>query len=177
MDPKSLANLDPKLRETYERVMGTTTPPSDGASEPSPFATTTTTPVAADTAPPVTDTAAVTAENAIPEATPGESSTVATTPDTAFSTPQPAAETPPQQEEVPTVATPASYMSVGNAPAEPQAENPYASAAPFPSPAEVAQSHEVSPVLRILYIVGAVIFFVAYTFFWMRIFNLSFPSF
>lgn len=34
MDPKALASLDPKLRETYEKVMGTSTAPSSRASGP-----------------------------------------------------------------------------------------------------------------------------------------------
>lgn len=163
MDPKSLANLDPKLRETYERVMGTTTG-ADGASDLSPFAPSPTQPVAADAPPAETPPAA---------ASTTDSSPAATTPDTAFSTPQPAAETPAANETA-TSPTPTAYMPVAEAqPAE--NVNPYAAATPFPSPAEVAQSREVSPILRILYIVGAVIFFIAYTFFWVKIFNLPLP--
>jgi hypothetical protein len=47
---------------------------------------------------------------------------------------------------------------------------------PLPSPAEVgaATQHEASPLLRVLYIVGAVVFFAIYTIFWIKIFNLPF---
>jgi hypothetical protein len=80
MDPKSIANLDPKLRETYERVMGTTS----GSSSPTaaPAATTPTPPDAAvgaspvpPTPPPAIDPAiaaaqAVSAADAIPPTPP-----------------------------------------------------------------------------------------------------------
>lgn len=47
---------------------------------------------------------------------------------------------------------------------------------PLPSPAEVNQSahHESSALLRVLYIVGAVVFFAIYTIFWIKVFNLPF---
>jgi hypothetical protein len=37
MNPKNVAGLDPKLRETYERVMGTSLPQKQEAPEPSPI--------------------------------------------------------------------------------------------------------------------------------------------
>jgi hypothetical protein len=47
---------------------------------------------------------------------------------------------------------------------------------PLPSPAEVnnAGPQETSPLLRVLYIVGAVVFFAIYTIFWVKVFNLPF---
>lgn len=48
---------------------------------------------------------------------------------------------------------------------------------PLPSPADVTQANtpkETSPLLKVLYIVGAVIFFAIYTIFWVKIFNLPF---
>lgn len=47
---------------------------------------------------------------------------------------------------------------------------------PLPSPAEVNQPahHETSALLRVLYIIGAVIFFAIYTIFWVKVFNLPF---
>lgn len=44
MDPASLSNLDPKLRETYERVMGATTPAA-GTTPPAVDSTTPAAPV------------------------------------------------------------------------------------------------------------------------------------
>jgi hypothetical protein len=77
------------------------------------------------------------------------------------------------------------------APTEPTMVNPYGSAPatpqpttftdtmqqPLPSPAAVNQGlqKETSPLLRVLYIVGAVIFFIIYTIFWIKIFNLPLP--
>lgn len=47
---------------------------------------------------------------------------------------------------------------------------------PLPSPAEVNQAahHESSALLRVLYIVGAAVFFAIYTIFWIKVFNLPF---
>lgn len=60
------------------------------------------------------------------------------------------------------------------APGEPQAQ---VFTQPLPSPAEVSQAnapHEASSLLRVLYIVGAVVFFAIYTVFWIKVFNLPF---
>ncbi len=48
MDPKQLSNLDPKLRETYERIMGTSVPTLTGQPAPT---TTSTQPLPAQEAP------------------------------------------------------------------------------------------------------------------------------
>lgn len=47
---------------------------------------------------------------------------------------------------------------------------------PLPSPASVNQEehHETSPLIRVLYIIGAVVFFAIYTIFWIKVFNLPF---
>ena len=47
---------------------------------------------------------------------------------------------------------------------------------PLPSPASVTQEEnkEASPLLRVLYILGAVTFFAVYTIFWIKVFNLPF---
>ncbi|MBA3724584.1 MAG: hypothetical protein H0W89_06920 [Candidatus Levybacteria bacterium] len=48
---------------------------------------------------------------------------------------------------------------------------------PLPSPADVTQAntpHETSALLKVLYIVGAVVFFAIYTIFWVKVFNLPF---
>ena len=121
MDPnKSFSGLDPKLQETYNRIMSAATPPppqTPGA-------------IAGQVTPP--------ANAAIPQAT--------------------------------------------AAPVQPQANaNPYA-AQPAAAPVTTAPtmdlptSRATSPTLiRTLYIVGAVIFFIAYTIFWIKIFNLPVP--
>ncbi len=47
---------------------------------------------------------------------------------------------------------------------------------PLPSPADAVQApvKEASPLLKVLYIIGAVFFFAVYTIFWIKIFNLPF---
>lgn len=75
MDPKQNAQLDPKLKEAYDRVMGTATPtttppPVDSmatgpASAPSPVSAT---PVVSPTVSPATPTTAPTPEPALPVA-------------------------------------------------------------------------------------------------------------
>lgn len=61
-------------------------------------------------------------------------------------------------------------------PAEPVMAQPFAQ--PLPSPSEVNQAavaqREAPALLRVLYIVGAVIFFAVYTIFWIKIFKLPF---
>lgn len=46
---------------------------------------------------------------------------------------------------------------------------------PLPSPATAAQVSDISTTLQIVYIVAAVVFFIVYTIFWIKIFNLSTP--
>lgn len=118
MDPKSLSSLDPKLKETYERVMGTSVPQQ------------------APTAP---ATPVVEPENNVP-----------VTPAPPISEP---AEQPVQANTSPFMAS-----SMGQ---------------PLPNPAEM-QQQAASPMLKIAYIVGGIIFFIVYTIFWIKIFNLPF---
>lgn len=107
MDPKSLSAIDPKLKETYERVMGTSVPQ---------------------------------AQQAAPENTP---------------------------------VTPAPPVADVPEPPFPSNNSPFmSSSAPLPNPATMNQN--ASPMLKIAYIVGGVIFFIVYTIFWIKIFNLPF---
>lgn len=146
MDPKALTNLDPKLRETYERVMGTTSP---AAAMPSP--TPEPTPTVADGGTPAhaaTDTAP-TASDTLSPVTPELSTPPIQPPVNPWQTPQPAGTT--------------------------SAPNPFTPTGSLPSPAAVAgQAKESSPLLRILYIIGAVVFFAVYTIFWIKVFKLPF---
>jgi hypothetical protein len=105
-----------------------------------------------------------------------------------FSNPSPATTEPP----IPTmdnslnapVATPSEPSSAPVTPYSPEAPAvapaPIPSdpqfAQPLPSPASVAQTgpHETSALLRVLYILAAVVFFAIYTVFWIKVFNLPF---
>ena len=136
MDPnKSFSGLDPKLQETYNRIMSAATPtppPAQGT-------------VAGQVAPPAS----------APAQTP--------LPDQAAAIPQ-----------------------VTAAPVQPQTSvNPYGQQ---PAPASAAAPVTTAPTMDLptnktlsptiiltLYIVGAVIFFIAYTIFWIKIFNLPIP--
>jgi len=143
MDPKTLSNLDPKLRETYERVMGSASAAEPG-STPAPGATAPTQPAATIPA----------AESPIP--TPSASHVVEPTPTLSPATP----------------VMPATEPNPFQTPVMPAAEPP-----PLPSPASVNQmtDQNASPLIRILYIVGAIVFFIVYTFFWTKVFNLQWP--
>lgn len=65
---------------------------------------------------------------------------------------------------------PSASENAATAPAQPY------SSEPLPSPAEVnnAAPKETSALLRVLYIVGAAVFFAIYTIFWVKVFNLPF---
>ncbi|HSX09599.1 MAG TPA: hypothetical protein VLF93_05575 [Candidatus Saccharimonadales bacterium] len=214
MDPtKSFDHLDPKLKETYARVMGTTTndnsnntnqnagtpPPTDPALSaspqttfdpgtdpnqlgPSPLGPTMN---QADTGPnpgtgPTinsmqTDTSSLLSTSAPDMATAPSNASFFSNPSPVTTDPsQQAAPSPFEQPSDPTPITPYSPEGLSVPQANPSPEQ---FAQPLPSPAAVNQSaqHETSPLLRVLYIVGAVIFFAVYTVFWMVIFHLPLP--
>jgi hypothetical protein len=227
MDPtKSFDHLDPKLKETYARVMGTSTsgsgtqapaqdstasvtPPAGGLSA-SPFASPSPTQPAAD---PAAQTQFGSVPTPTPDAStgpnPGTGPTINTMPtDTQASFMPPATEPPSTAEQDQTSSPPnnsffsnptpaANPTSVTEAnPVEPSIDptpvTPYSPegfgaaqstsspeqlAQPLPSPASVSQNapHETSALLKVLYIVGSIIFFAVYTLFWIKIFGLPLP--
>ncbi len=171
MDPKSIANLDPKLRETYERVMGTAAPsPSSNASVPpaSPstpvdnFATFSSpaTPQGQDTSTPATS-----APLTVDDLTAGIK--------TNSTTPQPG-ELPPSQNP----ASPDTSLVTPYTPQGSVDQNQVASASEsFSAPASVnhaVQTDGPSVLIRVLYLIGAIIFFAVYTVFWIKVFGLKF---
>jgi hypothetical protein len=161
MDPNSLNNLDPKLKETYDRVMGTTT----------------TTPPAAPTAAPTAPPPPIDAPAAAPvtAAPPAPAMNVAPAAPVEPPAPPPA---PMQDQNAPVAgATAAPYtqdnLSFQAAIQQAPIANP---ALPGVQPAAgVAPAAPPSSLLRILYIIGAVVFFVVYTIVWVKIFNLPLP--
>jgi hypothetical protein len=239
MDPKTLASLDPKLRETYERVMGATSDTNPVAATPSTdtaTATPTTAPTPTASQPPSADQLPTTNPFATPpfeavDTNPAHSSD--TTPDTnlsqpltetnagasldtttlnadglssAFPTPQtpeanPFLTTPqPDNQPLPTVGSNTVDMNSFNlnpmgqrtdqtsVPAQdaPQPVNPVVPFTPeTPSPStptqtsfaapNINQAKPVSSTLRILYIFAGVVFFMIYTFFWLKIFKFPLP--
>jgi hypothetical protein len=213
MDPtKSFDHLDPKLKETYVRVMGTDTNKSNNTTQISADQTAqniSATPTTFDPNQPLTDSNLnspsplssglnQSATDAGPN--PGTGPTIGTSdPNTMFSTPL---NTPAATESVPdpnapatssffsnpspatTDPTPSASTPIGppvtpyapeglTAGQAPAADGSYTQ--PLPSPSSVNQgAHEASPLLKVLYIIGAVIFFAVYTIFWIKVFNLPF---
>jgi hypothetical protein len=146
MDPNSIANLDPKLRETYERVMGATTPAATAGSANPPILS-------------QADTSAATQTSVNPEA-PAVASA-----ETLSSQLSPAL--PPQPTPQPSGTPPATNTFQ----AEPTPQ-------PFASPAAInqaAQGQETSSLVRLLYVFGALLFFIVYVFFWIKVFNYKLP--
>ncbi|HVA96088.1 MAG TPA: hypothetical protein VND99_00370 [Candidatus Acidoferrales bacterium] len=225
MDPtKSFDHLDPKLKETYARVMGTNTsgsnntapntpaPPLDSALSASPYGAAPMQQAAADPNQNQSGTTPLDMSNSIPNTNlgpnPGSGPTINTMPtetttfsppaDTApsanpaqaqqssptnatnfFSNPSPAAEPVPMPGQIPPPAvepgpvTPYAPEEAGTN--QSMAGEPMSQ--PLPSPATVNQAapHETSALLKVLYIVGSVIFFAVYTLFWIKIFGLPLP--
>ena len=130
MDPQSANNLDPKLKATYDRVMGTTTAPAGG-------------PVPVQPTPGVPPVA-----SQVPAAQPTPAPTGATPP-------------PPLPTDV------LSFQAAIQQPAAQPAATPAAPIGVIPQ--------QTSTLLKALYIIGGVVFFVIYTIVWIKIFNLPLP--
>lgn len=123
MDPKMPSNLDPKLKEAYERVMGTTIP------KPSAPPTPTATPM--------------------PNPIPGSSQALPAQPRPEMPSPVPPS---PQSSETMVKVSPTPTAFV----AKPQK----------------AKSGGISPTIIFL---GLFVFFVVYSLFWLKFFNVSIP--
>ena len=80
----------------------------------------------------------------------------------------------PATEPAPAPVTP--YSPDSQTQYAPPTEQTEQMAQPLPSPSSVAQSapKQTSALLRVLYIIAAVIFFAIYTVFWIKVFNLPF---
>lgn len=139
MDPKALNNLDPKLKETYDRVMGTTAPSTTGAP--------TTTPTATPTA------------TQVPSANLNGQSPPPVTPEN----------TPPTPEAMPAVPS----YTADNLKFQAAIQTPMVGTMPTVGLAPKPQGP--SSLLKTLYIIGAIVFFVVYAYFWAKIFNLPLP--
>lgn len=170
MDPKASSQLDPKLQEAYNRVMGTNlnapTDPSTNSSTPA-----TTDPIITP-AMPAAPQDTTTMPNPAPAA-PVMSSTITPSPTTA-----PAA--PVTDQTTPT--DPAPTLPTEDKPAEP--ETPPLTGEPTMSSMESTvstKSHafvakgnsmKVSPVIIVI---GGIAFLLIYSLVWIKVFNLSIP--
>jgi hypothetical protein len=132
MDPKT-AQLDSKLRETYERVMGTATPQSQQSSTQN-------------------------------QATP------------------PPIDTPIQEEMIKGQAMeqndlPENAVNTENLRFQAAIQQNLSEDTPSPSETtqQIATQKKTSTMLKTLYIIGIIIFFIVYTYFWIKIFDLPVP--
>ncbi|HEX8932533.1 MAG TPA: hypothetical protein VF810_05225 [Patescibacteria group bacterium] len=130
MDPKALGNLDPKLKETYERVMGAN--PQSAAGAPSPAPTTSPTPAASTS---------------------------------------PISSTPASEGGIPSVP---SYTADNLKFQAAIQQTPAAQAAPLTGVIPPPQ-HKTPTLLKVLYIIGAIVLLIVYAYFWAKIFNLQLP--
>lgn len=144
MDPNALSSLDPKLRETYEKVMGTGTAPL------------------ADTPanPPAVPADQASADPA-PQAPAADAAPAGAAPTSA---PAPEISSAPVAENAQAADQGPKVVTISQA----------APAAPAPE-LQITQPHGHMGLMKVFYILGGVVFFVIYIFFWMRIFNLSLP--
>lgn len=165
MDPQKLSQLDPKLREAYQRVMGTPIPqpqvPPAQAQIPQPDPTPAPQPQPEPTTPPQTP--------------PQQQEP--------FFIPQP--ETPPAGGPQPQATTQQASSNftqmnseVAAAPIEPQTQN--ANFSNFATPPAMPQAQTMaikkkSGIMPVLYVIVGVVFLVVYTLFWTKIFNFQLP--
>lgn len=191
-DPNSVLSTSPNASPITDPTLSNTMPAPEPAAPP-----------IMDTFDQVSASPATTPEPADPSATlfasdapapvsePTSSSSFGSasgSPSAFFNNPAPA-----PTESQPDLASPQAFSSLDSSQANPPDTDPMAPVTPYnpspgdpqaqvftqplPSPAEVSQAnapHETSALLRVLYIVGAVVFFAIYTVFWIKVFNLPF---
>ena len=138
--------MDPKLQATYDKVMNTPTTPQSSVTPPAGQ------------------------QSTVPEANNTQSPTLnnptASTTGPVISTDMP--------QEVPQ--TPAYAQDNLNFQAAIQTPVVGGIGTMTPAPAAIVPpQHHTSPLLKTLYIIGAIVFFISYTFLWVKIFNLPVP--
>lgn len=150
MDPQKLSQLDPKLREAYQRVMGTTIPDPQAQT-------------------PLPDEASAKAGSPIsdPTSTPQPQSPSTPAPKSFF-IPQP--ETNPQPQ-APLAGGPAPEPTI---PAQPIPTQNFTAPPPMPQTQTMAVKKK-SGITPVLFGIVGLIFLVIYTLFWTKIFNLKLP--
>jgi len=185
MDPQKLSQLDPKLREAYQRVMGTSTPKADA---PSQAQSPTPTPPSPDPIPqPTIPTPPITPS--IPESPTQPAEPPQSIPQP-VSDPIPAAQLPqpainPQPPTIPTpepIADPQTAMPTSSnfdqmnsaVAGVPAASSPNFSV-PQPQTKPLVPAKKKMKILPLLIVLGVIIFIAGYTFFWTQIFKFKLP--
>lgn len=184
MDPQKLSQLDPKLREAYQRVMGTpipapqaqpiqaqTPPPPPPMPDPTPIPTPipepTPTPTPPIEEPPTAPEPAIAPPASEPQSIP--------TPEPAIPEPQPAIPQPQPLTPEPAIPTPPAqannFMQMNSEVAAAPSQN-------FAAPALQAQTialKKKNGMMPVLFGIVGLVFIVVYTLFWTKIFNFKLP--
>jgi len=147
--------MDPKLQETYNRIMNTPT---------SPAPSTNTTPLSPPSIP-----------EPIQSSTPSLASPLPSTENMPLSEQQPLTErngtVAPQESVNPYAFQPDSPSTFAIAGQPPMQEQTVA----MENTNQVPEEQQTSSLVKIIYVVGAIVFFIAYTIFWIKIFKLPIP--
>lgn len=176
MDPQKLSSLDPKLRDAYQRVMGTTIPQPQAA------------PVQAQTPPPPP----VPTPDPTPAPTPAPQPEPTPAPTPTIEEPKAPSIQPPISEPTPAIPTPTIPTPQPAIPQQPpvqassfvqmNSEVPAPAAAPTVSPNFVApiQAQTIavkkkSMMMPIVIVFASLVFIAVYTLFWTKIFNFKLP--
>lgn len=183
MDPQKLSQLDPKLREAYQRVMGTTIPeppatPSQTQTSipPNPDAASNPQPQPQLTPPPVNEPVPTIPTQPTPPSTP-ESEPASPTPP--ITEPQPTINPQPQSipnpspQSIPTQPN-TSFVQMNSEIPTAQTANPQNFIAP-PAQAQVMALKKKNKITPILFGFLGLIFLVIYTIFWAKILNFKLP--
>lgn len=202
MDPKALASLDPKLRETYEKVMGTSTTPSpqtpaSGNSTPPPSKTSTLIPglikpqpqpastrpdsigVQSGPTPPIPAPVNSPLPNIPQPASPLMATNNSFFPSPSINTRSVVTASSPIQQTPDLAVFQATPTGIPLQTTQGSAVQLGKPIQPLPSPASInksfAPSSQSSPFIRILYIIASIVFFAVYTIFWLKIFKYPIP--
>lgn len=164
MDPKSSAQLDPKLQEAYNRVMGTPTGPQTIPDPATPIPGTTS---------PTDQTGPIMPNVTIDPTSPGAPTTSDPTmpPAPTPTTPEPTAPITPI-DPTPTPPTAPVPMETVETPGQPKMTTVENTASVKSQAFSAKKSMKVSPVILL---VGAVAFLLVYTMVWVKVFGLQLP--
>ena len=164
MDPQKLSQLDPKLREAYQRVMGTSIPTPPPMPDPTPAP-------APQPEPSTIPTPPVQPPTPVPQPPPtGGPTPESSMPEPPVFEPQPAI---PQPESIPTPQASNFVQMNSEVPAAPAANTPN-----FSAPVQtqtVAIEKKSGVMIPILFGIAGLVFIAIYTLFWTKIFNFKLP--
>lgn len=153
MDQAQLNTLDPKLREAYQRIMGTPVKPPTPVDMTVPPSAPPVANVTLPTPPPTVATPASAQPSINPQST----------------TVTPATQMPQENHHAPSQPIPASGASntFNQASADTVARTYIAN--------EVSGAKQSIHMIQVMFVVGGLFFFIAYALFWMKLFNVSTP--